>query len=74
MNACTIRDLHDELNENERLSVYFDPKCLDCIIIKPTDKVSYCDGDLIVENIVSKQIIAPDKIIRVCKRRNSEWD
>lgn len=69
MNTLNIRNLHHELNEAEELVVFFQSENHDVMFIKPTDKLSQEKGDLIVENHEFKQIIAPDKIIRVCKRR-----
>ena len=69
MNTHNIRDLHKELAENEAIYLFFESQSHNIFIINPADNVSYCRGNLIVENHDYKQIIAPDKIIRACKRR-----
>ena len=69
MNTHNIRDLHGELVENEELVLFFNCQNHNILFITPADKLTYEKGDLIVENNDFKQIIAPDSIIRVCKRR-----
>lgn len=69
MNSLNIRGLHEELDENEVIYLFFESQSHNIFIINPTDKVSHCRGNLIVENNDYKQIISLDRIIRACKRR-----
>lgn len=69
MNTHNIRDLHSELTGKEELVVFFNTQSHNIMFITPEDELTYEKGNLIVENQEYKQIIAPDNIVRVCKRR-----
>ena len=69
MNTRNIRELYHELKENEELVIFFQSGNHNILLITQNDVLRYEKGNLIIENDEYKQIIAPDKIVRVCKRR-----
>ena len=69
MNTHNIRDLYSELKDDEELVLFFGCENHNIVFVSSNDSLTYEKGDLILENKKYKQIIAPDSIIRVCKRR-----